>query len=229
MSAQSRPLLITRPLTQANAFVRLLNSAHPGRWAPVVAPLLKIVPVQTAIVPGTFKTLIFTSARAVEAAAGMPDLLKQPAVCAGPATFQAAQVAGFSAEQLADTSTALVASLLGLGARAPFLHLCGRHVTTDIAAQLQSQGIAATRHVVYDQIALPLDPETRNAIAAGEIRDVTFFSARTARIFAKQFPDTSPNMNAYCLSEAIGAALNMPDAQLKIAQTPDVDGILSIL
>lgn len=225
MATQSRPLLITRPQAQAEAFAAALEAAQPGRWDPVIAPLLTIEPTGAKVDTDGIEAVIFTSANAVS---GMTSPGKNlPALCVGPATTRAAAEAGFDAYMVAGDVQGLIEALTAGDHRGPLLHLRGRYTTLDLVEALKDTGVELRSAVVYDQVAQPLPEGVREAIRTGTIADVTLFSRRTAQVFAAQLA-LPPGLRCHCLSKAVAEAL--PEGPtLRVAPSPDREGMLSLL
>ena len=64
--ADPRTLLLTRPRAQSQAFAEVLAARLPGRFRPVISPLLEIVPLPAPLDLDGLQGLIFTSANGVE-------------------------------------------------------------------------------------------------------------------------------------------------------------------
>ncbi|MHA3913505.1 uroporphyrinogen-III synthase [Halovulum sp. GXIMD14793] len=227
MSVQSRPLLITRPEAQAKAFAEALKTARPNRWQPVISPVMTVVPTVAVVDLTGIRAVVFTSANAVRVIADQCRGAGIRAYCAGPATAEAAQKAGFDAQMLAPDASGLVRALERVDG--PLLHLCGEHVTRDLPTELAQSGVTAQQLVVYRQQATPIEADILDRIENGEIVDITLFSPRSARLFADQIARAPTGLRCYCLSSAIAAALPPGFATCLIAQSLDQNGMLHLL
>jgi uroporphyrinogen-III synthase len=180
--AERRNLLLTRPQAQAHAFAAVLEERLPGRFRPVVAPLIAVAPVPAELDLGGLQGLLFTSANGVEQfAVRCPDR-GLPAFCVGEMTAAAAEAAGF-ATRSADGDVVARAALPGAGG---FLHLRGRHAAGDLVGRLTAAGLEARAAEIYDQRPCPMPEAARRLLAERRVEIHTFFSPRTARLFAAE-------------------------------------------
>ena len=233
MAAQEIPaLLIPRPAAQGRAFAAALARAAPGRWRPVLAPVMEIRPHPDAVpAAGPDDLLVFTSANAVAAwaAAGRGGAR---AVCVGAATAAAARAAGLAAEALGPDAEALAAAL---AARTPqagrVLHLRGAHAAADLAARLRAAGHRAEAHVVYDQAPVPLPAGVAADLAAGRIAALALFSPRSAGLLGAAVAPAriAPGTLAYCLSPAVAAAAARLDLPVRTAGVPEAAAMIALL
>ena len=124
----ARTLLLTRPRAQSDAFAAALAERLPGRFRPVVAPLLAIRPVPGPLDLAGVQGLVFTSANGVEQFAARTAERGLPAFCVGDMTAAAAVRAGFAATSAGGDVAALAALLVAVNRQGagPFLHVRGR-------------------------------------------------------------------------------------------------------
>jgi uroporphyrinogen-III synthase len=193
MTAAKRRLqiLVTRPRGEADLFaVALAMRGHDA----VVAPLLDIVvdeapPLDLAGV----QAVLFTSANGVRAFAHTQKNRDLKAFCVGDATAAAARNAGFGAVESAagdvDTLAALVKKRLD-PANGALVHATGTAVAGDLAGVLGAEGFSVRRVQLYRADTAPkLPDDAASAVRGGRIDVVTFFSPRTAEIFARLVRD----------------------------------------
>lgn len=185
-----RTLILLRPRIQAEEFAAAVEARFPEVFAPIVAPLISIVPVP-ALEPidlSSVQALLFTSVNGVEAFASLCSDRSLLALCVGEMTAMAASRLGFRAESAGGDVMSLaalaVASRVPVGGR--MLHVRGRHAAGNLLQELGSAGIEAGAIEVYDQVAVPLADEVARVLAAGEDAIVTAFSPRSARLFADE-------------------------------------------
>ncbi len=235
MSAQHQaplPLLIPRPLPQAEAFADTLLARMPGRWAPVIAPLMRIAPLGAAIdaVPGT--PLLFSSRNAVAAATPLLDPSAHRALCVGSATTAAANDAGFDAREGGPDAATLIENLQrdSRDSAASWLHLRGVHTTGNLAASLRAIGVSARDAVIYDQRPVPLPEPVTQDLRSGRIAAVTLFSRRSALLLLQAVPDLSAEVALMCLSPAVAEAIPADRSNpVHVAPYPDADGMRTLL
>lgn len=226
----TRPLILTRPKAQSETFAAEVAHRLPGRFTPLVAPLLEIAFTPRPLDLGGVGFLLFTSANGVEAfAAASPDR-SLPALCVGAMTAAAAGNLGFEARSAAGDVAALTdlaASLWRKGDGA-MLHVRGRHAAGDLIGALSARGVPAGSVELYDQVRRPLSDEARAVIARGEAVVVPLFSPRTARLFAAATVDLDlSRATVVALSEA--AAAPLAGGRRLVATTPGREGMLDAL
>lgn len=219
-------LLVTRPEPGASATAaRLAAMGH----EPVVLPCLSIR-ASTPRLPTRPAALVITSGQAIPA---LPAALHHlPAFCVGDATAAKMREAGFtrveSARGTADDLARLVTTR-----RVPGLHLLavGERHGLALAQKLRAAGIPVLRRKVYTvSPRRHLPAEVAAALAAGEIAGALFYSAETARAFARLRPPGTGGMSAYALSETVAAALqDLPWAQIRAAVTPTEADLMALL
>jgi uroporphyrinogen-III synthase len=230
-----RKLLLTRPQAQSEAFAAEIETRLPGRFAPVIAPVIAIVPRRAPVDLTGAGGLLFTSANGVEQfAAACPDR-SLPAWCVGAITAEAARAAGFDARS-ANGDVAALADLVIARHRpgdGTLLHVRGAHAAGDLAGRLAAAGLTVHPLELYDQTPCPVPPEAARLLAARAVPVLAFFSPRSAALFADQARaagwDTS-RASLVALSAAVAAALDdLPAACRITAAAPDRDGMIAAL
>jgi uroporphyrinogen-III synthase len=189
MTAAKRRLqiLVTRPRGEADLFaVALAMRGHDA----VVAPLLDIVvddapPLDLAGV----QALLFTSANGVRAFAHTQKNRDLKAFCVGDATAAAARNAGFGTVESASGDVETLAELVQkrLDPKdGKLIHATGTAVAGELAGVLGAEGFDVHRVQLYRaDTATKLPEDAAEALRSGRIDVVTFFSPRTAEIFAR--------------------------------------------
>lgn len=226
MAATPSTLLLTRPEAQSRAFAAALEAALPGRFRPVIAPVLRIAPVAAEIDLAGAQALLFTSANGVEAFAAASPERGLPALCVGAMTAQAARAAGFAARS-ADGDVAGLAALAAREARpggGDLVHVRGRHAAGDLTGRLSALGLPARGLEIYDQIAVPPPAEAAALLAAGRVDVLTAFSPRSAALFAATSRAEGWDLSAatlVALSAAADAAHDAPaPGRRVVSETP---------
>ena len=230
-----RTLLLTRPLAQSQHFASVLADRLPGRFRPVVSPLLAIVPLPAPLELDGLQGVIFTSANGVEEFAARSPDRGLPAWCVGDMTAAAARQAGFAARS-ADGDVADLAALVAAGHRpggGAFLHVRGAHAAGALDGRLVAAGVPARAAAIYDQVAQPLTAEALGLLADGRVDVIAFFSPRTARLFTAAGGGAGWDLartTSVSLSAAADAAFAGPEPGLRrIAAAPTRDGMLAAL
>jgi uroporphyrinogen-III synthase len=231
----ARSLLLTRPQAQSLAFAAALELALPGRFRPVIAPVLRIAPVPEDIDTSNAQALIFTSANGVAQYAARSPERGLPAYCVGAMTAEAARVEGMSV-QSADGDVGALARMV-IAAHKPgagdFIHIRGRHAAGDLVGRLRAAGVPARAAEIYDQLACPVSQEARHLLATGGIDVLAFFSPRSTAAFVEQAQSAGWNLSdstVISLSAAAGAPLDACNTGPRlIAEAPTRAGMIAAL
>jgi uroporphyrinogen-III synthase len=235
-------LIVTRPEADAAAPGQHLEAAG---HAVIQAPLLSIRPVEELEVPERdYQAILITSAngaRALEGHAELARLREATAIVVGPASAEAAALAGFiRIEQAGGDVHALVRSVLALlrPGDGPLLYVSGAVTAGDLAATLQASGFEVDRVVAYEaRPAEALPGPCAAAMAAGGADGVVLYSPRSARIWAKLVVEAglaaaAMQMVHYCLSDNVAGALREglgEDVAVQVARQPNESALLALI
>ena len=232
-----RRILITRPREDAEALASELSRRG---LEPMVQPLLEIrnLPGPALDLDGV-QAILFTSANGVRATAARTIRRDLPALAVGDATARCAAEAGFARVESAggdvESLARLVIGRLDPGAGRLY-HAAGSAVAGDLAGDLGRAGFAVEREVLYAaEPVTELLPGTAEALYAGTIDAVLFFSPRTAQSFVKVvqkagLADRLGEVLAFCLSEAVGTAVRTVGwRDILTARRPDQAALLDLL
>lgn len=221
------PVLLTRPKAQSLAFARALEARFRAQVRPVVAPLMEVEPLTPPLPEGAFAGVIFTSAHAVAAAAGLGKLPRL-AWCVGEKTAQAAQAAGFTARSADGDADALVAAIRADPPAGRLLHLRGQDTRGEVAERLILAGIETIPVVVYRQVAQPMPMAGQEVLGHAGPVIVPIFSPESARRLAAELPVPLPaGLRLVAMSEAVAEALRGVVRQgLWVARRPTADAML---
>ncbi len=226
---------MTRPQDQSEAFAEALEAALPGRFRAVIAPVLRIAPIDAAIDLAGAQALLFTSANGVSSFAARSAERGLPAWCVGAMTAQAARAAGFVARS-ADGDVAGLAALVRGAARpgaGDVVHVRGRHAAGDLAGRLAAAGVPARALELYDQIPAEIGEPARAMLARGEISVLTAFSPRSAALFASAAETAGWDLRGatlVALSAAADAAHGGAEPGRRVvAAVPTRDGMIAAL
>jgi uroporphyrinogen-III synthase len=230
---KARTVLVTRPEPEARAVAEALAAEG---ISVIACPLTEIVPTGAPVVPpaGT-EAVLFTSANAARAVAGVAALTELPALCVGARTAEAAAEAGFSRAESADGDAAALVRLVAARGIGRVFHPRGRDVAVDLGAEITAQGIAYADAVVYEARArAALAPEAERALAAGEIGVVAIWSARNGAILARLAAENP----AWRLSRTVGVAISaraagplaaLGLAAIRVADRPDGPAMIAAI
>lgn len=230
-------VLITRPRPAADKLAGLLAARG---IASTVEPLLDIRPRGgVAVDLEGVQAVLFTSANGVTALATATPRRDVRILAVGPASAEAARLAGFADVASADGDVGALADLVGRRLdprRGALLHAAGADLAGDLAASLAPQGFTVRRIVLYDAVpARDLSPETVELLRRGGLGAALFFSPRTAAAFvtlAMQagVAETLGRVTALCLSANVAAALDAVSwGGIRVASGPDQDSLLDLL
>jgi len=219
-------LLVTRPEPGASATAARLAAIG---YEPVVLPCLTIR-TTTPRLPEHPAALVITSGQAVPA---LPATLHHvPAFCVGDATATKMRQAGFTRVESASGNADDLARLV-VARHLPGLHLLavGERQGLTLARKLREAGIPVLRRKVYAVTPARHLPEpVATALEAGEISGALFYSAETARAFARLNPPGTAGVTAYALSETVAAALqDLPWARIRAAVVPTEADLMALL
>lgn len=237
MSAPAFRLLVTRPAADA----ALLAEALTRSGCEVLSePLLEIVncPGSPVDVRGV-QALLVTSAngaRAFAARNAERDLL---VLAVGDASADVARALGFANVESAAGDVAALAELCRRRldpARGELLHVAGTRIAGDLAQALGQAGFRYRREVLYRaREASRLSEATAEALRAGALAGVLFYSPRTAESFvalasAAGTTAAFARMTAFCLSGAVAAkARAVAWGRIVVAEQPDQDSLLAAI
>ncbi|WP_424932779.1 uroporphyrinogen-III synthase [Amaricoccus macauensis] len=184
----SKVLLLIRPEPQSKEFAAAVEAELPGRFRTIVAPAIRIEPVEAEIELAGVGALLFTSANGVEQFVRLSDNRNIPAYCVGAMTTTTARRAGFDARS-AEGDVETLADLV-IARHAPesgaCLHVRGIHAAGKLDDRLEAAGIETRAAALYDQVEARIDGEAADLLAAGNVDVLTVFSPRTAAIFQAQ-------------------------------------------
>ena len=204
-------------------------------YAPIVAPFLSVrgcaIPLPHA---ASVQAVIAASANAT----ALPDShLGLPLLAVGHATAARARSAGFATVQSADGDAAALAALaarLLSPADGPLLLVTGRGQGTRLAKALRAEGFTVRRRATYAAAAIRrFPPQAADAIRDG-LHAALFFSAETARAFARLLPQGLRHQLSRTDALVIGsgaadALQHLPWRALRVALRPTQDGVLALL
>lgn len=224
----------SRPGAEADA-AALAALGH----APLIDPVLEIVPVPATLDLAPVAAVAVTSAAAVRALAALTPRRDRPLFAVGAATAAAARAAGFDQVDAGeDTDAGDAAALAARLVRAaphdrspwPVLWPRGREVAADLAAlafALAPGRVEIRPVVVY--AAEPRRPDAAlAAVAAGQVAAVLLHSPRGARAAAAALEAAGlASPPAIALSPAVAAA--WPGEVLAVAARPDADALREAL
>lgn len=202
-------LLLTRPSESAERFAARLSVQAMLGVPTCISPLLEIE--ATGVIPDLTDAngVIFTSARAVEFA---PIVFDVPVFCVGAQTAKAAENAGWSVKQVAQTADDLIATMREGEVKGPLVHLAGAHLRGQIATRLGQDGMKVDVVTLYKQHLRPLSDQAQ-ALLVGEVPVIVpLFSPRTAVQFLDQARD---------LRQAVIVAMSSAVAEVFQDRKPD--------
>lgn len=231
-------LLVTRPEAEAAAFRAQLEAlGHVVTIEPLL--LIDTFPIARDALRGT-AGIIATSRNGLRALADSPAIGAArglPLVAVGPGTAQLGRDLGF-AEVITGPGTGaelvpLVVEMAGtIGG--PLTHVRGEEVAFDLRAALSGRGIELRELVAYRSVpADALGQNTQKLLTDGKVDGVILMSPRTAGIFARLIgvaglEKATCNLVLLCLSKAVAAAAEpIGSARVEVADTPDMEGMLS--
>lgn len=181
-------VLVLRP---ERAGVRTAEALRGLGHEPILAPVLAIEDLDSAIPDIAYDAVLATSANGLRKLARRPEiasLSRLPLIAVGDRTAEAGREAGFADVHVAEgDGRALVAEAkVRFAAPARFLHAAGADRAFDIAGALNAEGYDVTVVELYRASAATSLPEpARAALASGEIDVVLHHSGRIAENFLR--------------------------------------------
>ena len=223
-------ILTTRPPSPTDKLPGLLAARG---FTPIAAPLLQ-VRLHHPACPPSAQAILVTSANALATAApaGVPLL------AVGDATAERARAVGFTDVRSAAGDALALAALAAATLRpagGPLLLLSGARQGMAIAAALRREGFRVLRRVTYEASPVAALPhQAAHALAEDTLHAAIFLSGETAAAFVRLLPSASIQHLHGVLGLAIGKAAAdalkpLPWRQIRIASTPNLDGVLALL
>jgi uroporphyrinogen-III synthase len=231
-------LLVTRPEPDAGeTAARLTEMGHEV----MLQPMLRVVfsdPPEALPEPSA---VIATSRNGVRALAAWPVAAAwrgKPLFVTGDGTAQTAVEAGFTGVRSGGADAAALASRIvrdlpkGDG---PVVYAAARDRSGALAGGLNAAGYDVRTIEAYRAEGVTaLDPGVAEALRAGRIDGILFFSRRTAEAFvaaveAAGLSEALAAIACYALSERIAAPLRALSSSVKVAERPDFDGIQALI
>jgi uroporphyrinogen-III synthase len=233
-------LIVTRPepddMRTGRALIRLGHEA-------ILSPMLDIVLDTKAPIPKrSYQAVLVTSSNAVRALAGRavrPTPVDTPLLAVGDQTALLAKRAGFAAARSAggalDALVGLVERELS-PASGPLLYAAGEERSGDLAARLAERGFDVETVVVYRAEARKeLANVAKDAVKAGAVDGVLFYSRRSAAAFAlalraAKLAPLAEGVTCFCLSAATAEAISgVATGKLLVADRPDQLSLFSLV
>ncbi|WP_341368493.1 uroporphyrinogen-III synthase [Yoonia sp. BS5-3] len=213
-------LIVTRPALQAGAFARAVASRWSAPLRIIQSPLIAIEPRLVRADLTGVTDLIFTSVHGVAAAQRLGLLAGLTAWCVGQKTAAAARAAGFLPITGPGDADGLVTMILAAAPNGICAHIRGEHARGDICARLTDAGLRCIDIPAYDQTALILSNEAKNAVKGKEPVLFPLFSPRSATILSDQGPFAAQT-HVIAMSEAVIDAVGFSASRLHLAARPD--------
>ncbi|MDB5491896.1 MAG: hypothetical protein JWO78_1745 [Micavibrio sp.] len=228
-------ILITRPAENAEIDPAIRSTG----FRPLLAPALRIIDLPVTLPDSsTIQGLIFSSANGVRAFGKLnpdPAFLRKPVFTVGDHTAEIAAQAGFTDVRSASGTMKNLAGLVRRQMVPPskLLHLRGRDVRENPAILLpQSEGWSVDGITLYEaeRVNAPA-PEAVEALDAGQVEAVLFYSARSAAAFMNLYKRFNfRGIQALCLAESVVESLDRSQwAEIIVSARPDQSGMMALL
>lgn len=220
-------ILLTRPRAQSETFAEALRAAIPPDVTILVSPILEIRTLQITSPESRPDFLVLTSAHAAQAISRSSGLAGCRAYCVGGATAEAARSAGADAIAAGGTARELIDRIRSDRPEGQGLYLRGRHVSVDLAAELEKSGIKVGSSVVYEQLPAELNADARRVLDGASRVVLPVFSARSARLLAAATKEVRAILAVVAISSQVAA--EWPDSRqiAGIAAIPDASAMVS--
>ncbi len=231
-------LLVTRPQPDGERTAAALRAR--GHDV-VVAPLIRIEPVDFELPPEQMQAVVLTSANAARAVAGhsrRDELTGLTAFTVGRQTARAACAAGFPRIRSADGDRNDLVELLRAeyaGVPGPLLYLAGEDRAGDLAAELGEAGVAIVTVVAYRAVkAEQFSPAVAAELGERALDGVLHFSRRSAESYLACAARAGIGEAALaplqlCLSAAVAEPLAAAGAaSIRIASRPNEAAMIEL-
>ena len=220
-------ILITRPLESAyntSDKVKLMG------FMAKVFPLLKIefdVPALKQLDFKRFDLVIITSQNISKTLKSFPISVENPILVVGEKNARLLKDAGFNVLAYKPTATDLLAYICEkVSPSQKLLYLSGDYIASQLDTKLLALGFNVSRKIVYSSIAVDSFPAT----VLNDIKQILFYSPRTAKAFTEVCQNDLSSVTAICISENTAFMLNsLKFNDILIAKFPTEDGMLSLL
>lgn len=234
MSATSIPVLIIRAEPGASETAMRVEALG---LSAIVSPVLSMrVRVDTVLpAPNAISGLIFTSANGVRAYSARSNDRALRAWCVGPATANAARVAGFAQVSESAGDAVALAQFIANNSNpttAPLLHVANIAAKGDLKRQLEAQGFVVDFAPLYEMCpAEALSPEADQILAQMELGIVLVHSAMGATRFSQLVADRSAcNLIAAAISAPAATPLSALNLKaISIAEAPNEAALIDAL
>lgn len=152
-------------------------------FAPIAAPLTRIVATAEPPPQGPFDAVLVTSARAAPFLAALPEEVRaKPFLAVGPASGEALVAAGIADVRAAGGDAGALAQLVreSLAPGARLLHVAGEDRKDEPGASLAASGYAIAAWSAYRAEPRALDAGIRAALAKDRLHGALHYSRRSA-------------------------------------------------
>ena len=235
-SIYCKTALLTRPLNDSLDTKARLDKLS---IEAVIAPLIQISFIENVKLNlDSFQACLVTSSNGVRALTKITKNRSIPMVSVGAATARTASQAGFrnidSAEGGVDDLIALVKKKFD-PRNGTLVHVTGTAVAGDVVGDLKKLGYMIKTEQLYKSDAVGKMPELAEYNLREKLLDFAlFYSPRTALLFSELVISSGletfcNNVIACCLSQNVGNALHLPFSQIRTADYPNQESLLSLL
>lgn len=219
MQTMPPKLIITRPQETGALFAQKVREVCSHPVDVILSPGIQIVPLDVAT-PIHAEHFVFTSANGVAQADRLGLSKKARAWCVGRRTGDAAKALGFEVTVGGGDAAQLVQTLQDAAPDGRIVHIAGKHVVGDVAAQLCGSGLNCIEVAAYDQaICRPTD-ELQTAMSGVLPLVIPLFSARSGLMLTTMPWRSQTHIIAISQNVAEAAADWGADV-IKIARKPD--------
>jgi len=228
-------VLLTRPAEEAVESRRRLEAMG---YQVTVSPMIETAAV-TFEMPEQGRSLVVTSKNGVRHGLRQLPHREWEVFCVGEATAEAARDEGFERVIVGSgTARGLMQELMkNSDSKVPrrFSYICGTEISYNIGDALQQRGMDAENITVYaTRPAVNFSPEATEALAAGSISHVLFYSPRAASVFEELIAESAGSdvlrqLQAIALSTRIVSNLLGPWQEIHHAIVPTEDALFTLL
>lgn len=219
-------LLLTRPESESRAFLSAFEERQGFKGPSLIAPILKVEPVEQSGEQDIGDVVIVTSPNALLSA---PKLEGVACHVVGTRSAAAVEALGGRVATAAGTATELIDKLSKFSHPTAATWLRGTEAAKNIGAELGRHGWSITPIISYRQVAQELNQSTLDQLVAARRVVAPVFSPLSARFLSQAWPSRAVSPDVIAISQNAADAWHGPRSSLKISSSPDGSAMMSVL
>ncbi|WP_085907820.1 uroporphyrinogen-III synthase [Kiloniella majae] len=185
------------------------------------------------------QAVLFTSANGVRAYQLNSKDRSLPAFCVGDSSAAAARKNGFEKVYSANGDVSDLAELVRTKLKpksGTLLHPAASKIAGDLQTDLSQSGYAYRREILYEAMSsTALLQQTGNLLKNNKIKEISFFSPRSSKIFLALIAQENllpslEGLTIYCLSKAVADCFDeIPGLKLLVSEQPNRADMIKLI